>query len=330
MSDDKLGPPPVEPLSDVSWARVERGLWSRMDGTATLVNAKKPRVWPWIVTPLVTAAAAAVIILAMRTPQPAQPADAEPTRLVAGESPSRASLGDADITLDAHSAVVVNQHGNSPTAVLERGAAWFSVAPRGKKPPFVVLAGDMRVRVIGTRFRVLRSEERAQVTVDHGMVEVQFRGTVTRVAAHQTWSSEHPATVADTTIADVEPALIEIDPTAPTPPPAVRAPKHHTAAPTTPAPGSSAPPSVPPDQVRYEALEKLEATHPEVAMKGYLALSQGSSPWADSALFSACSLALTRHDPRAETLLVIYLKRFPNGSHVVDAERALATIKGAP
>jgi FecR protein len=328
---DRLGPPPVEPMSDMSWARVERGLWARMDGTATTTDvSRRPRVWPWIVTPVIAAAAVAAIVLAFGhgpAPSVATTTGDEPTRVVTDDAPSSVSLGDAHVTLDAHSAVVVSQSTTSPTAVLERGAAWFSVAPRGERPPFIVIAGDTRVRVVGTRFRVARAGERSEVTVDHGLVEVQFRGTVARVGAHQTWSSMEPATVRDTTIAEVvEPGDITIDPAAPAAP--VREPKHHAAAPANLAPGAPAPPSDP-DATRYEALTKLEASYPDVAMKGYLELSQGSGRWAEVALFAAARLAVDRHDARARTLLEIYLRRFPAGANATDARNLLTRTQGA-
>ena len=56
--DQKLGPPPVEPMSDVSWARVERGLWSRMDTGATDVVPRVPRRrWVWLAVPAFAVAA---------------------------------------------------------------------------------------------------------------------------------------------------------------------------------------------------------------------------------------------------------------------------------
>jgi transmembrane sensor len=57
-------------------------------------------------------------------------------------------------------------------AVLAAGAADFEVTKHPERD-FVVLAGPVRVRVVGTRFRVERSEERARVSVTEGKVEVQ-------------------------------------------------------------------------------------------------------------------------------------------------------------
>ena len=54
---------------------------------------------------------------------------------------------------------------------IDKGEAWFQVA-KDKKRPFVVAAGDVRVRAVGTAFSVRRLEEGADVQVTEGVVEV--------------------------------------------------------------------------------------------------------------------------------------------------------------
>ena len=205
MTDNqKLGPPPVEPMSDVSWARVERGLWSRIDSGATDVVPEAPRRrWLWIAVPTLAVAAVAAILVGtgMFSSHEDAPAIAwddpsEPSRVVAGLAPTAVSFGDAHIDLSAQSAIVMSREGGSPSVLLERGVASFAVAPRADRPPFVVRAGDTVVRVVGTRFVVSRSNELITVAVEHGLVDVQFRGTTKRVGAGETWSSEAPQKVA--------------------------------------------------------------------------------------------------------------------------------------
>jgi transmembrane sensor len=53
---------------------------------------------------------------------------------------------------------------------LDRGEAWFKVA-KDPARPFVVEAGDVRVRAIGTAFSVRRREEGVDVLVTEGVVE---------------------------------------------------------------------------------------------------------------------------------------------------------------
>ena len=65
-------------------------------------------------------------------------------------------------------------------------------------------------------------------------------------------------------------------------------------------------------------------------MAGYLALSKGSSRWAQVALYAAGRLAADRDEPRATTFLEIYLRRFPHGKNADDARQLLARLKGTP
>jgi len=313
---DKLDRPPVDPMSDVAWARVERGLWSRIDSaTSQTVVPKRSRLW--LAVPLGALAAAAIVVVVITRGSATPPAPVasaeEPTRVVAGDAPSSMSFGDVHVELDAHTAMVMQPD----SALVETGAAWFSVAPRGDRAPFVVLAGDTRVRVIGTRFRVARSGEHSEVTVDHGIVEVTFHGNVARVAAHQAWSSDQPTRVAST-VAEAE-TESESESEIEMPASAVKHAKPHHAA-------SAA--TTDNDAARYQQLARLEASQPDVAMKGYLELSQGSGRWAAVALYAAARLAADRNDGRAQLLLEIYLRRFPAGANVADAERLLSRLKG--
>lgn len=203
MSEQPLGPPPVEGLSDVAWARVERGVFAHLDGAGTVTAAISARQiketpsrrgWLWLALPA-AAAACLVVMFAVRGGGSGGTAasgdvESEPARVVSGTSPSAVSFGDAHITMDADSALEMLRDGNRQTVLLERGAAWFEIAPRGERPAFEVHAGDTIVRVMGTRFRVARSGERAQVAVDHGTVEVRYHGRAITVRDHETWSSD--------------------------------------------------------------------------------------------------------------------------------------------
>jgi ferric-dicitrate binding protein FerR (iron transport regulator) len=181
--------PPVEPLSDVAWARVERNVFSRMpEGTITsAASAREVRPetrakWPWLAVPLV-AAAAAMVAFYGRTdkPQPVAAAEPEPARVVAGSSPSAVTFGDAHVMLDAQSAITV-----APKAVtIEYGGAWFEVGDS-----FAVTAGDLSVKATAARFRVARATEHLDVEVDRGLVEIRYHGKPITVHAHERWTSE--------------------------------------------------------------------------------------------------------------------------------------------
>jgi hypothetical protein len=327
MTEERLGPPPIEPLSDVAWARVERGLWARLDGsTTTRIAPERPsRRWVWIAAPLV-AAAAIVLVVSMRGGSSEdgglevadRGSDARDVRVVSpATAPTSASFNDAYIELEPASAVVMRH--DQPTTVLERGAATFAVAPRGTRAPFVVLAGETKVRVIGTKFRVARSDERVAVEVEHGIVEVQYKGSIVRVAANESWSSDRP--VVSATEIDMEPTRVirrqKAKPTA--------VPKTEKTEITTTQPDARLETGKPdPDRAKFEKLAALEKKSPAAAMTGYLELSQSSGRWAANALYAAARLAVDRGDPRAQTLLTVYLKRFPSGANADDARELLA------
>jgi hypothetical protein len=353
--DERLGPPPVEPMSDAAWSRVERGLWARIDAAATPGPAGgptplAPRRWWMVAGPLAAAAAIVAIVIGSRTTTGVTVAD-EPARVVSGTAPSSVSFGDSHVELDADTALVMNHETGHPTVLLERGAAWFTVAPRLQRPEFVVRAGDATVRVVGTRFRVARSGERIAVDVERGLVDVQFRGAITGIGPGRRWSSESPAQTS--TLAEVTPpadpvASTEPDPSPPEPAdpaPTPRQPKHATkpahgrAGTTVAAPGTAIAAAAGPtpalrgseldrDRTEYDRLAALEPKSPEAALAGYLALARGTSRWADLGLFAAARLAADRHDRRAEALLDIYLQRFPTGANATDARQLLARLKG--
>ena len=214
MSDqDRLGPPPIEPMTNAAWSRVERGLFERLDQPAPRPLPAPRSRWPWLAVPAFALASAAVIVivLSLRSTPTTDVATAPivPSRVVAGDTPSMVSYGDAHLTLEAHAAIVMARENNSPSVLVERGAVDFTVAPR-QNEPYVVRAGDVVVRVVGTQFRVARYEERVTIAVERGLVDVQFRGDVHRLSAGQSWSSQEQT--ASTTRTKDEPASIDDTP----------------------------------------------------------------------------------------------------------------------
>lgn len=329
MTNDER--PTIEPLSDAAWSRVERGLWSRVDaelapGPAPAVARRRWRL-AFVLAPLAVAAAIAILVGVSRGPD--RVAVGEPSRVVSGASPSAISFGDVHVELDPDTALAMSHETGQPIASLERGAAWFTVAPRGERPPVLVRAGDATVRVIGTRFRVARADEHVTVAVAHGTVEIAYHGENHVVSMRQRWSSETPGEVVS------EAAAAPVTPVPPPPPlppapaapaPAAPAPSVHvpsappvTAPPTT---ASSPPRADDPDrdQAEYDRLTALEAQSSERAIAGYLVLSRSAGPWAGPALFAAARLAVDRGDHRAASLLDSYLKRFPTGANAADAQ----------
>jgi ferric-dicitrate binding protein FerR (iron transport regulator) len=201
---ERLGPPPVDAMSDVAWARVERNVLSRHQGTITAaVGSKEMRPasrsnWVWLAVPVAAAAAFALAFFSMNAP--ATPTNAagsdEPSRIVASDAPSSVTFGDMHVTLEAHTAVVMDRNATKPTALLENGAALFTVPSRGDRQ-LTVFAGDTLVRTGNAQFRVSRDGELARVQVDTGTVRITFRGHDVTVGAHHAWSAQQPADVVD-------------------------------------------------------------------------------------------------------------------------------------
>lgn len=107
--------------------------------------------------------------------------DLEPrTRLEAGEAEGR------DVRLD-----------------LARGRASFEVA-RDPERRFAVVAGAVRVVVVGTRFAVERRDGRVEVRVVRGVVEVGTGARTVRLGAGETWSGADGAVRDDGELASID------------------------------------------------------------------------------------------------------------------------------
>ena len=279
-----------------------------------------------------------------------------PSHIVTGLTGSLLVVGANSIAVAPESALVVSgddEHGI--LAVVERGRVTFSVAPRRTRPPFVVQAGDVGVRVVGTQFTVARTGDGAHVEVAHGVVEVTCAGVTANVRDGETWPAEianhDPAPESRTAEADrPEPPALDIaTPVLPTAG-ATTAPVGPTgdARPRT-APAStavaarwlySAPhpeaddaadaaaPSSLPDptspQSRFERAERLERSDPDRALSLYREVAADYGPWAMNALFAAARLQAERGaNPDARALLTAYIGRYPRGPNAGDARRML-------
>jgi transmembrane sensor len=83
----------------------------------------------------------------------------------------RVPLNDGSIvTVNTNSELAVNLKANLRQLTLDKGEVWFDVAKDGKRP-FVVAAGPVRVRAVGTAFAVRRRDDGADVLVTEGTVE---------------------------------------------------------------------------------------------------------------------------------------------------------------
>ena len=311
--------PPIEipRLSDLSRHRIREAVFQRLDAGDLPVEEVEDAGAD--VTPLpvrrrrtamiaggaavAAAAAAAVVVLAVRDGAPAGPSF---SRVATDEAPSRVTVGEADLTLAARSAMTVSESPDGGVVVaLEQGEVRCAVAPRGERPPFVVLAADVRVEVVGTRFTVRRDGEVVGVVVDEGTVRVARAGEAQLVRASGTW----PVVTASGPDPEAEPEA-EPEPEMAMDPMRVGRPK--------PARRESAPvqekPAVDPDKEQYKKAQKAETERrPGEALAIYKQIAAGGSKWAPMALFAQAGLeAELGNKAAARRLLTEYLRRYPN------------------
>ncbi|MBS0298011.1 MAG: FecR domain-containing protein [Proteobacteria bacterium] len=128
------------------------------------------RLWFGALGAAAAAAAAAVAVVSIL------PAVTQPhwTTYSAEKGHNRAiRLADgSSVTLGAGSTLKVSLDGANRRVVMDNAEAVFDVA-KDPSHPFLIQAGDHQVRVVGTRFDVLRANGRVVVTVERGIVQVR-------------------------------------------------------------------------------------------------------------------------------------------------------------
>src|SRR5262245_58756031 len=183
----------IPPLSEQSWARIERGVFAALDAEAE-PRAAPRRAKLWLGLILIVPAAAAGMFLA-RVLSPPRPPDPTVARVVTGGAAgSRYSVGEATLAVAPEAVLIVSgddEHG--VVVLLERGRVDCEVSPRGRRPPFVLQAGDLRARVLGTSFSARRIGDGARIDVRHGVVEVTAPGRHVILHDGQTFAAEEIA-----------------------------------------------------------------------------------------------------------------------------------------
>lgn len=321
--------PPIEPLSPDAWSRIEQGVFARLEHDATRrQSTARVRRFVSVACAAGALAAAAALALWLRgvsepeaphavaatasdgsapvaapaaTNAPSNDVAPEPVpplarRVASGERlrttdvAERLSIGDSEVVLGASSELGV-QGSDERGWLLElvRGRVDCHVAARAARPDFVTRAGEVEVRVVGTRFSVEHDAGRdARVSVQEGRVRVSERGQSVLLAAGERWSGFEPKPSGRATSARAKRAAAE------------RA------------------------AARFERATRLESSEPATALRIYAELSARPGPWAANALYAAGRLELERgNTERARTLLQRYLKRYPKGANVSDAKALL-------
>jgi FecR protein len=345
--------PKVEDLSDLQWARLERGLWSRLDAEDASPPAEQgsryaapPRSRGRRALAVAGGLAlVAALVLVFWARRPGELGAPTPARVVTRESATTLSFAEAAIEVQARSALLLNGSAQSgATVVLERGGAGFKVAPR--VTPFVVVAGDVSVRVVGTQFSVTRQGERVAVAVAEGKVDVRYRGELHQLLRGGRWATPpevqeeilledagaDASAATDATERDDGSAAPADSDAAPS-----RRPRRTRAGETAPVAPATAPPVAPmaPDEGtrtedlrragdEFAAAARLETAQPQEALHRYLVLAQRGDRWGATALFAAARLAFDIGEPdRGRSLATAYLRRFPRGLNAVDAAALL-------
>jgi hypothetical protein len=184
------------PASEARRERVERHLFQQLAvvrvtdrADAAIPTSRKSRAGLAYALAGV-AAAAAVALVITRGGESGGTTDASPSRVVTPlGAESRFTIGRAAI-IDAKSDTSVEWHLASDGAItltLQRGTVDCQVEPRTGRPPFRVVAGDVSVIVVGTRFTVTRTPS-PRVDVTHGKVRVEAPGGTWMIEAGETWT----------------------------------------------------------------------------------------------------------------------------------------------
>ncbi len=350
----------IEPLNDARWSRIEKSLFDKMDregevdmATPMPEEVRPRRAWKGITFgALALAAAVLLVVIGVRMWPGASVVASNPSRIVTGSSDSHLALGESSIDVGPESALLVSgDDARGLLVVVDRGKVTCEVAPRAGRPAFVVQAGDVRVRVVGTRFTVVRTGDAVKVDVAHGVVEVSAHGTTTMVRAGEVWPAGTTASIAAPTSDPIAQAPVAMAPTptvsaddpATSPnntkpangskrAPAATAPTSRPSAPVTddpfPAPTTEPPPAPPSPRQLYEQAAQLERSDPSRALGIYRQLAAAGGAWGMNALFAQGRLEADRGNRgEARRLLNEYLSRYPRGPNAADARALLDRLK---
>ncbi|HEX4454748.1 MAG TPA: FecR family protein [Kofleriaceae bacterium] len=241
------------------------------------------------------AIAAIVVLLPARMHAPAS----SPSLVVTpvGGS-SRFTVGDAMIDAGPDTSVEVQTDADGAvTLALARGSVECDVAPRAGRPPFRVIAGDVAVEVVGTRFTVARRPE-VRVDVARGKVKVIAATGTSYVLPGESWPAMAPAP-APSVPAPAAPAPVATEP-APTPPP-------------------SAAPAAPPPQVVFKEAQRLRPHDPDKAALLYRTLANHADVWAALSLYDLAEMHGSAQLDAALRELDELDRRFPRAANLEDA-----------
>lgn len=202
MAEPRLKGPDFDPERvDAMWAAAAPRI---------LVRERRKRGQRWAIGGGMLVAATAALLIALtwapREPRPLVAGALKPPAAaiapltapswVTEERPSSFSLQDGSVVeAEAQTTIQVErQEAEVVSLELARGRARFAVSKRPTRR-FSIVAGDVTVRVVGTRFWVARIGEQVRVEVEEGTVEVRYQEQVISLPAPGVW--ERPIRAAE-------------------------------------------------------------------------------------------------------------------------------------
>jgi hypothetical protein len=310
--------------------RVEKKLFARLAAVelaervdAVLPPPRKSRM-PYVMGVAALAAALFALVLFLRRDEAAAPDVATPSRVVTpvgGES--RFIVGDAVIDAKSDTSVEVQHAADGAiTLVLARGAVDCDVEPRHGRPPFRVIAGDVKVEVVGTRFTVTRTPA-PRVDVARGKVKVTTSAGTTLVEAGESWpvvtAEAPPATQKTDEPATEQP--VEVVDEAPVAAAPVAGPKPAPAVKPSPAAAATS------DDLAQKSMAvalKYEHSDPAKAAALYRAIATDKKTTATNAATALLALAQVQLDGLRDPAAALatadeHIKRFPKANTAEEA-----------
>lgn len=198
---EHVTPPVSDQRMDHMWSGISERM-SEREARTWRVSVRPGGQWFLPMSAVAFAFAALLVVWVVTPGSEARPSLLEGAALETGSDRMAVDLNDGSVlTLAPSSRVALEETGQREVRLLlERGAVTCEVEPDEDRD-FVVRAGGVNVRVVGTIFRVSRkrdvSGEHVGVNVERGTVEVTGQdGSVRRLSAGESWS-KRPSPVSD-------------------------------------------------------------------------------------------------------------------------------------
>lgn len=291
--------------------KVEREVFAQLAAMRMIDRAEtvNPQRRGWLGYGLAAAVAAAAVIgfVVMRETKPAEPRTPSLVVTPVGGT-SRFTVDEAVIDAGSDTSVqVASADDNATVLLLARGSVDCEVAPRNGRPPFRVVAGDVTVEVVGTRFAVARTGAGVRVDVTHGTVRVRGPAGERLVTGGESWSS----------VPEPPPA----PPPAPAPveQPENRGPAEKSGKEIVMDPVHAAPHAQVLPRDAFRAAQRLESKDPAKAARAYREIANGKDAWAALALYSLAELHAQTERKAALDELAELDHRFPHAANAEDA-----------